>query len=139
MVSYPFVEIKIEHECDPEPHALISLFDSIMTPRYQFFFPYSRVNVNLVSVHFEMKTPIFYNHISLIGKVREHQFFGLDPNFEPISTLIFEPRLYLSQIPKSVFAHIRLSSNQSSFTIALHCWTKVLNKMTQELFLKIKN
>jgi len=34
LASYLFPEIKIEHECDPDPHVgdSISLFDSIMTP-----------------------------------------------------------------------------------------------------------
>ena len=37
-----------------------------------------------------------------MGKVCEHQFFGLDPILEPISTPLFESRLDLSQIPESV-------------------------------------
>jgi len=40
LASYPFPEIEIEPECDPEPHlsGSISLFDSIMTPVfYQIF------------------------------------------------------------------------------------------------------
>ena len=43
--------------------------------------------MNPVSVHREIESPIFYDHISLLGKVCEHQFFGLDTIFEPISTL----------------------------------------------------
>jgi len=63
-------------------------------------------------------------------KVCEHQLFDLNPLFEPISTLTFESRLDLSQISElvSVFAPI---PNQSSPKITLHCWTKVLNKITQ--------
>ena len=37
-----------------------------------------------------------------MGKVCEHQFFGLDPNFEPISTLFVDSQLDLSQLPESV-------------------------------------
>ena len=37
-----------------------------------------------------------------MGKVCEHQFFSLDPIFEPISTLIVDSRLDLSQIIESV-------------------------------------
>ena len=46
--SYPFPEIGIEHECDPEPHVddSISLFDSIITPvSIPDFSSYSRVNI----------------------------------------------------------------------------------------------
>ena len=49
-----------------------------------------------------MKSPISYDHTSLLGKMCEYQFFSLDPVFEPISTLIVDSRLDLSQIPESV-------------------------------------
>ena len=58
--------------------------------------------MNSVPVHCEIKSPIFYDHIPLIGKVCEYQFFGLDPIFEPILTPTFESRIDLSQIPESV-------------------------------------
>ena len=58
--------------------------------------------LNHVPVHREIESPISYDHTSLIRKVCEHQFFGSDPIFEPISTLHFESRLDLSQIPESV-------------------------------------
>ena len=48
LTSYPFSEIDIEPECDPEPHISnsISLFDSIMTPiSLPDFFLYSGVNI----------------------------------------------------------------------------------------------
>ena len=61
---------------------------------------------NLVPVHCEMESPIFYDHIPLMGKVCEHQFFGLAPIFEPILTLTFESWLDLSQIPESSFCSV---------------------------------
>ena len=46
---------------------------------------------------------ISFNHTSLMGQVCEHQFFGLDPIFEPILTPTFESRLDLHQLFESVF------------------------------------
>jgi len=48
LASYPFHEIEIELECDPEPHVRnsISLFDSIMTSVALLdYFLYSGVNI----------------------------------------------------------------------------------------------
>ena len=48
LASYPFPEIEIEYESDPEPHVgdSILLFDSIITPiSLPNFFLYSRVNI----------------------------------------------------------------------------------------------
>ena len=48
LASYPFPEIEIEHESDPESQVgnSISLFDSIMTPVFLLdFFSYSGVNI----------------------------------------------------------------------------------------------
>ena len=48
LANYPFPEIEIEPECDPEPHVCdsFSLFDSIMTPvSLPDFFLYSGVNI----------------------------------------------------------------------------------------------
>ena len=97
--------------------------------------------MNHISVHCEIESPISYDHTSLMGKVCEHQFFGLDPIFEPISTPLLESRLDLSQILESVSIFIPVPFEFKSIIsqITLHCWTKVLNKMTLELFLKIKN
>ena len=63
------------------------------------FFHIPESTLNPVPVHREMESPIFYDHIPLMGKVCEYQFFGLDPNFEPNSTPISESRLDLSQFP----------------------------------------
>ena len=78
MASYPFLEIEIEHECDPEPHVIhsISLFDSIMTPVcLPDFFHIPESTLNPEPVHHEIESPISYDHTSLIGKVCEHQIF----------------------------------------------------------------
>jgi len=99
LASYPFPEIEIKPECDPEPHVsnFISLFDSIMTlVSLSDFFSIPESTLNPVPVHHEIESPISYDRTSLMGKVCEHQFFGLDPIFEPISTPYFESRLDLS-------------------------------------------
>ena len=100
------------------------------------FFHIPESTLNPVPIHREIESPISNDHTSLLGKVCEHQFFGLDPIFEPISTLIVDSRLDLSQIPESVpiFVPVHLSPNQSSSKITLHCWTRMLKKMTQSLF-----
>ena len=72
LASYPFPEIEIEPECDPEPHVSnsISLFNSIMTSvSLPDFFSIPESTLNPVPVHREIESPIFYDHISLIGKV----------------------------------------------------------------------
>ena len=99
LASYSFPEIEIELECDPELPVgnSISLFDSIMTPvSVPDFFSIPESTLNSVPVHREIESPISYDRTSLMGKVYEHQFFGLDPIFEPISTPTFESRLRLS-------------------------------------------
>ena len=80
------------------------------------FFSISESTLNPVPVHREMESPISYDHTSLMGTVCEHQFFDLDPIFEPISTLIVDSRLDLSQLSESVlvFFLFHLSPNQSS-------------------------
>ena len=62
--------------------------------------------MNHVPVHCEIQSQLSYDHTSLLGEVYEHQFFGLDPIFEPISTLIVDSRLDLSQIFESVSVFI---------------------------------
>jgi len=54
--------------------------------------------LNPAPIHREMESPISYDHTSLLGNVCDYQFFGLNPIFEPISTLIVDSRLDLSQI-----------------------------------------
>jgi len=100
LASYPFPQIEIELESDPKPQVgnFISHFDSIMTPvSLPDFFSIPESTLNPIPVHLEIESPISYDHTSLMGKVCEHQFFNLYPNFEPTSTLIVDSRLDLSQ------------------------------------------
>ena len=79
-----FSEIELMQDCDLDPQIghSISLFDSIITlVSLRDFFHIPESILNHVSVHCEIELPIFYDHISLIGKVCEYQFFGLDPIF----------------------------------------------------------
>ena len=101
LASYFFLEIEIEHESDLEPQvgSSISLFDSIMTlVSLPHFFSILESTLNPISIHHEIESPIFYDHILLMWKVCEHQFFCLDPIFESILTLTFKSRLDLSHI-----------------------------------------
>ena len=63
--SYPFPEIELEHEYDPE-HQLgnsIPLPDSIMTPiSLPDFNPFPESTLDPVPVHHEIESPIFYDH-----------------------------------------------------------------------------
>ena len=46
LASYPFLEIELGHECDPDPAVDNSIFDSIMTMVSLLdFFSYFRVNI----------------------------------------------------------------------------------------------
>ena len=111
LARYPFPEIELALDSDPEPHVgdFISLFDSIMTLVFlPDFFSILKSTLNPVPVHYEIKSPISYDHTSLMGKVCEHQFFSLDPIFEPISTLIVDSRLDLSQLSESVSVFVSI-------------------------------
>ena len=74
LTSYPFPEIEIEPESDPEPQVddSFSLFDSIMTPvSLPDFFSIPESTLNPVPVHREMESPISYDHTSFMGTVCE--------------------------------------------------------------------
>ena len=80
--SYHFSKIELELESDPEPQIgnSISLFDSIMTLiSLPNFFSIPKSTLNPAPVHREIESPISYDHTSLMGKVCELQFFGLNP------------------------------------------------------------
>jgi len=69
LTSYPFPEIKFEHECDPEPQLCnsVSLLDSILTlvPLLDFNHFFESV-LNPVPVHPEIESAIFRDqHIEL--------------------------------------------------------------------------
>ena len=80
--------------------------------------------MNLVPVHCEIESSISYDHN--MGKVCEHQFFGLDPIFEPISTLIVDSRLDLSQLPESVSVFVPVLIESKSIISQNH--TSLLDK-----------
>ena len=60
----------------------------------------------------------------------EHQFFGLDPIFEPILTLIVDSRLDLSQIPESISVFIPVPFESKSIISQNH--TSLLDKNVEE-------
>ena len=86
--------------------------------------------MNFVPVHCEIESPISYDHTSLMGKVCEHQFFGLDPIFEPISTPSFESQLDLSQIPESVSVFVPIPFESTSIISQNHI--SLLDKNVEE-------
>ena len=65
-----------------------------------------------------------------MGKVCEYQFFDLDPIFEPISTLIVDSRLDLSQILESVSVFTSVLFESKSIIFQNH--TSLLNKNVEE-------
>ena len=89
--------------------------------------------MNPVPVHREIESLIFYDHISLMGKVCEHQFFSLNPIIEPISTLTFESQLDLSQILELVFVPAPFEPK----IIIFHNHTSLVDKGVEQNDLKI--
>ena len=65
-----------------------------------------------------------------MGRVCEHQFFSLDPIFEPISTPPFESRLDLSEILESVSVFVPILFESKSFISQNH--TSLLDKDVEE-------
>ena len=94
------------------------------------FFSILESTLSPVPVHCEIESPISYDHTSLMEKVCEHQFFNLDPIFEPILTLIVESRLDLSQIPESVNVFVPVSFESKSIISQNH--TSLLDKDVEE-------
>ena len=100
LTSYFFLEIELEHECDLDPQFGNStpIFDSMLTPIFlPYFNHFSESMLNRVPLHREIESPIFQNHIALMGQVVNLNFFW----FEPILTPKF--LLYFSEFPESVF------------------------------------
>ena len=97
------------------------------------FFSIQVSTLNPVPVHREMESPISYDHTLFMGKVCEHQFFGLDHVFEPISTLIVDSRLDLSQLPESVSVFVSIPFESKSIISQNH--TSLLEKNVEELSL----
>ena len=76
--------------------------------------------LNPILIHREIESPIFYDHILLMGTVCEHQFFSLDSIFEPILTPTFESRLDLSQISESVSVFVPVPFKSKSIISQNH-------------------
>jgi len=94
------------------------------------FFSIMESTLNSVPIHCEIESQLSSDHTSLMEKVCEHQFFSLDPIFEPISTLTIESRLDLSQIPESVSVFVPISFESKS-TISQNN-TSLLGKDVEE-------
>ena len=90
--------------------------------------------MNLVPVHCEIESPIFYNHIPLMGKVCEYQLLDLDPLPEPILTP--EPLLDISQISESVLVPALPESKPIILSFHTPFWDKGLDKFDSEIILK---
>jgi len=86
--------------------------------------------LNPVPIHREIESSISYNHTSLLGNVCDYQFFGLDPIFEPISTLIVDSRLDLRQLSESISVFIPVPFESKSIISQNH--TSLLDKTVDE-------
>jgi len=94
LASYPFSEIEVELESDPEPQIGSDIFTR--------FFLYSEVNIEFyTSIPWNGITNLLWSYF-IHGEVYDYQFFDLDPIFESISTLFVDSRLDPSQLPESV-------------------------------------
>jgi len=95
LVSYPFPEIELENEYDPESQLgnSILLPDSIMTPVFSpDFNPSPEFTLDHVLVHQKIESPIFYEHHieldqfytfgSSIDKLASSHFYEIDLNEE---------------------------------------------------------
>jgi len=87
LASYPFPEIELEHECDPEPQLnnLISLFDSILTlvslPDFNRF-PDSVLNP--VPVHRKIESPIFHDQY-----IELDQYYSFESSIDKLTSFYF--------------------------------------------------
>ena len=92
LASFPFPEIELENDYDPEPQLSDSILfpDSIMTPvSSPDFNLFSESTLDPVPVHNEIESPIFEDHIELdqlynfanpIDKLASSQFFDIELN-----------------------------------------------------------
>ena len=78
----------------------------------------SQANIDSCTHRFETEPPILENHISLMGKERESQFFDLDSTLEPKPTL--KTKLDLSHIPKLVLVPIPFIPEPKLFNTKNH-------------------
>ena len=87
LASYPFPEIELENEYDPESQLgdSILLPDSIMTPvSLSNFNPFSESVLNPVPIHREIELPIFYDH-----HIELDQFYTFESPIEKLASSHF--------------------------------------------------
>ena len=88
MASYPFLEIELENECDPEPQLgnLISFLDSILTlvslPNSNPFF---ESVLNPVPIHREIESLIFYDQL-----IKLDQFHTFESLIDKLASFSFK-------------------------------------------------
>ena len=127
MASYPFFEIELKHEYDPEPQIgnSVPLSDSIMTLVFlPDFNPFSESVLDPVPIHHEIESPLFDDHHieldqyhtfeNLIDKLASSHFYEIDPNqIFDLNSQICDP----VQIPESILTPVLLPnlSNKVSF------------------------
>ena len=129
LASYPFPEIKLEHEYDPESQLSnsISLPDSIMTevflPDFRLFF---ESTLDHVPIHYEIESQIFYDQQieldqfhsfdSLIDKLTSSHFYEIELNKD----YDFDPQICDPvQIPESILTPILLPKLRNILESAL--------------------
>ena len=116
MASYPFLEIELENEYDPESQLanLISLPDSIITEVFLTDFRlFLESTLDPVPIHREIESPIFYHQqIELdqfytfecpIDKLISSHFYKLNEECD-FDSQICDP----VQIPESILTHVLL-------------------------------
>jgi len=94
LASFPFNEIELDYECEPDPQPCDSvlIFKSMLTlisltDLDSFLEP----TLIPISIDLETKLPNLDSHIPLIGRECQFQFFDLDATLEPKPTL--EPKV----------------------------------------------
>ena len=90
LASFPFNEIELECECDPDsqPCDSVSIFEYILIPvSSPNLDQFSEPTFIPVPIELEIESPNLDIHISLMGEECEFQFFDLDLTLEPKQTL----------------------------------------------------
>jgi len=142
LASFPFPEIELEHDYDPEPQLYnsIPLSDSIMTEVFlPDFRPFPESVLDLVPIYREIKSPIFYDqqieldHFhtfeSPIDKLASSYFYEIELRQE----CDFNPQIYdLVQIPESILTPILLP-NLSNILESVLTSTPVILKLESSI------
>ena len=88
LASYPFHEIELEHEYDPEPQLnnSISLPDSILTEVFlPDFRPFPESTLDPVLIHREIESPIFYDQ-----QIELDQFHTFEYSINKLASFFFQ-------------------------------------------------